>query len=129
GVSSVVAAAIEQQYDDRGLLWPDALAPFQGALAPMKMESADAVREATEQLYSALQQAGVEVPLDDRDKKTSPGVKVADMDLIGIPHRVVISDRGLAEGQLEYKYRRAENAESVAADQMFDFLLKRIGHS
>lgn len=129
GVSRVVAAAIEQNYDDRGILWPDALAPFQVALVPMKMESSDAVREATEQLYSALQQAGVEVLLDDRDKKTSPGVKFADMDLIGIPHRVVISDRGLAEGQLEYKYRRAENAESVAADQMFDFLLKRIGHS
>ena len=129
GVSRVVAAAIEQNYDDRGILWPDALAPFQVALVPMKMESSDAVREATEQLYSALQQAGVEVLLDDRDKKTSPGVKFADMDLIGIPHRVVISDRGLAEGQLEYKYRRAENAESVPADQMFDFLLKRIGHS
>ncbi len=129
GVSRVVAAAIEQNYDDRGILWPDALAPFQVALVPMKMESSDAVREATEQLYSALQQAGVEVLLDDRDKKTSPGVKFADMDLIGIPHRVVISDRGLAEGQLEYKYRRAENAESVPADQMFDFLLTRIGHS
>lgn len=129
GVSRVVAAAIEQNYDDRGILWPDALAPFQVALVPMKMESSDAVREATEQLYSALQQAGVEVLLDDRDKKTSPGVKFADMDLIGIPHRVVISDRSLAEGQLEYKYRRAENAESVAADQMFDFLLKRIGRS
>lgn len=129
GVSRVVAAAIEQNYDDRGILWPDALAPFQVALVPMKMESSDAVREATEQLYCALQQAGVEVLLDDRDKKTSPGVKFADMDLIGIPHRVVISDRGLAEGQLEYKYRRAENAESVAADQMFDFLLKRIGRS
>ena len=129
GVSRVVAAAIEQNYDDRGILWPDALAPFQVALVPMKMESSDAVREATEQLYSALQQAGVEVLLDDRDKKTSPGVKFADMDLIGIPHRVVISDRGLAEGQLEYKYRRAENAESVPADQMFDFLLKRIGRS
>ena len=129
GVSRVVAAAIEQNYDDRGILWPDALAPFQVALVPMKMESSDAVREATEQLYSALQQAGVEVLLDDRDKKTSPGVRFADMDLIGIPHRVVISDRGLAEGQLEYKYRRAENAESVPADQMFDFLLKRIGRS
>ena len=129
GVSRVVAAAIEQNYDDRGILWPDALAPFQVALVPMKMESSEAVREATEELYTALQQAGVEVLLDDRDKKTSPGVKFADMDLIGIPHRVVISDRGLAEGQLEYKYRRAENAESVPADQMFDFLLKRIGHS
>ena len=127
GVSRVVAAAIEQNYDDRGILWPDALAPFQVALVPMKMESSDAVREATEQLYSALQQAGVEVLLDDRDKKTSPGVKFADMDLIGIPHRVVISDRGLADGQLEYKYRRDQDAQGVAAAEMLGFLLERLG--
>src|SRR5690606_37771844 len=118
GVSRVVAAAIEQNYDDRGILWPDALAPFQVALVPMQMESSEAVREATEELYTALQQAGVEVLLDDRDKKTSPGVKFADMDLIGIPHRVVISDRGLADGQLEYKYRRDQDAQGVAAAEM-----------
>ena len=127
GVSRVVAAAIEQNYDDRGILWPDALAPFQVALVPMKMESSEAVREATEELYAALQQAGVEVLLDDRDKKTSPGVKFADMDLIGIPHRVVISDRGLAEGQLEYKYRRDQDAQGVAAAEMLGFLLERLG--
>ena len=127
GVSRVVAAAIEQNYDDRGILWPDALAPFQVALVPMKMESSDAVREATEQLYAGLQQAGVDVLLDDRDKKVSPGVKFADMDLIGIPHRVVISDRGLAEGQLEYKFRRDQDAQSVAATEMLDFLIQRAG--
>ncbi|GGI91779.1 proline--tRNA ligase [Halopseudomonas pertucinogena] len=127
GVSRVVAAAIEQNYDDRGILWPDALAPFQVALVPMKMESSEAVREATEELYTALQQAGVEVLLDDRDKKTSPGVKFADMDLIGIPHRVVISDRGLADGQLEYKYRRDQDAQGVAAAEMLGFLLERLG--
>lgn len=127
GVSRVVAAAIEQNYDDRGILWPDALAPFQVALIPMKLESSDAVRQTTEELYAALQQAGVEVLLDDRDRKTSPGVKFADMDLIGIPHRVVISDRGLAEGQLEYKYRRDQDAQSVAAAGMLDFLLERLG--
>ena len=129
GVSRVVAAAIEQNYDDRGILWPDALAPFQVALVPMKMESSEAVREATEELYTALQQAGVEVLLDDRDKKTSPGVKFADMDLIGIPHRVVISDRGLAEGQLEYKYRRDQDAQGVAAAEMLGFLLERLGRN
>ena len=127
GVSRVVAAAIEQNYDDRGILWPDALAPFQVALVPMKMESSDAVREATEQLYAGLQQAGVDVLLDDRDKKVSPGVKFADMDLIGIPHRVVISARGLAEGQLEYKFRRDQDAQSVAATEMLDFLIQRAG--
>lgn len=126
GVSRVVAAAIEQNYDDRGILWPDALAPFQVALIPMKMESSEAVQQATMALYEGLQAAGVEVLLDDRDKKTSPGVKFADMDLIGIPHRVVISDRGLAEGQLEYKYRRDQDATSVAADQMMSYLLERI---
>lgn len=126
GVSRVVAAAIEQNYDDRGILWPDALAPFQVALVPMKMESSEAVQQATMALYEGLQAAGVEVLLDDRDKKTSPGVKFADMDLIGIPHRVVISDRGLAEGQLEYKYRRDQDAISVASDQMLPYLLERI---
>lgn len=127
GVSRVVAAAIEQNHDQRGILWPDALAPFQVALVPMKMESSEAVRNATEQLYQQLQQAGVEVLLDDRDKKVSPGVKFADMDLIGIPHRVVISDRGLAEGQLEYKYRRDQEASNVPAADMLDFLLQRTG--
>lgn len=126
GVSRVVAAAIEQNYDDRGILWPDALAPFQVALIPMKMESSEAVQQATMALYEGLQAAGIDVLLDDRDKKTSPGVKFADMDLIGIPHRVVISDRGLGEGQLEYKYRRDQDATSVAADQMLGYLLERI---
>ncbi|MAC99478.1 MAG: proline--tRNA ligase [Pseudomonadales bacterium] len=126
GVSRVVAAAIEQNYDTRGILWPDALAPFQVALVPMKMESSEAVKQATMALYDGLQAAGVEVLLDDRDKKTSPGVKFADMDLIGIPHRVVISDRGLADGQLEYKYRRDQDAITVAADQMLQYLLERV---
>ena len=126
GVSRVVAAAIEQNYDTRGILWPDALAPFQVALVPMKIESSEAVQQATMALYDGLQAAGVEVLLDDRDKKTSPGVKFADMDLIGIPHRVVISDRGLADGQLEYKYRRDQDAITVAADQMLQYLLERV---
>lgn len=126
GVSRVVASAIEQNHDDRGILWPDALAPFQVALIPMKMESSDAVRQTTEALYQGLKQAGIDVLLDDRDKKVSPGVKFADMDLIGIPHRVVISDRGLADGQLEYKYRRDSEAQSLAADQMLNFLVERI---
>ncbi|PKM31058.1 MAG: proline--tRNA ligase [Gammaproteobacteria bacterium HGW-Gammaproteobacteria-11] len=127
GVSRVVAAAIEQNHDDRGIIWPDALAPFQVVLVPMKMESSDAVREATESLYHSLVEAGIEVLLDDRDKKVSPGAKFADMDLIGIPHRVVISDRGLAEGQLEYKYRRDSVARSVALNDMLAFLKAETG--
>ena len=128
GVSRVVASAIEQNHDDRGIIWPDALAPFQVALIPMKMESSEAVRDTTEQLYAGLQQAGIEVLLDDRDKKTSPGVKFADMDLIGIPHRVVISDRGLGEGQLEYKYRRDQDAQSIPVADMLEFLIQRAGN-
>ena len=126
GVSRVVAAAIEQNYDDRGILWPDALAPFQVALIPMKLESSEAVKEATLALYDGLSKAGIDVLLDDRDKKVSPGVKFADMDLIGIPHRVVISDRGLADGQLEYKFRGDKEATTVAADAMLDHLLTRL---
>lgn len=127
GVSRVVAAAIEQNHDSRGIIWPDALAPFQVALVPMRMDTSDAVREATEQLYAGLQKAGIDVLLDDRDKKVSPGVKFADMDLIGIPHRVVISDRGLAEGELEYKYRRDQDARGVPAADMLQFLIERAG--
>lgn len=126
GVSRVVAAAIEQNYDDRGIIWPDALAPFQVVLVPMKMESSEDVRQTTDQLYRALQHAGIDVLLDDRDKKVSPGVKFADMDLVGIPHRVVISDRGLAEGQLEYKYRRDSEARSIPTADMLGFLLEQI---
>ncbi len=129
GVSRVVAAAIEQNYDQRGILWPDALAPFQVVIVPMKMESSEEVRNAAEQLYQQLQAQGIEVLLDDRDKKVSPGVKFADMDLIGIPHRVVISDRGLADGQLEYKYRRDSEAQLLPAAQMLDFLTGRINQA
>jgi len=124
GVSRVVAAAIEQNYDDRGILWPDALAPFQIALVPMKYEN-EAVREATDRLYAELTAAGYEVLLDDRDKKTSPGVKFADMELIGIPHRIVISDRGLADGTLEYKHRRDAQPQPVATADILSFINSR----
>ncbi|MBD7977955.1 proline--tRNA ligase [Serpens gallinarum] len=124
GVSRVVAAAIEQNYDDRGILWPDALAPFQIAIVPMKYEN-EAVKLATDQLYAQLSAAGYEVLLDDRDKKTSPGVKFADMELIGIPHRIVVSDRGLGEGTLEYKGRRDSETQAVAVDDILSFLKQR----
>jgi prolyl-tRNA synthetase len=125
GVSRVVAAAIEQNNDERGILWSDALAPFQIALVPMKYEN-EAVREATDKLYAQLTAAGFEVLLDDRDKKTSPGVKFADMELIGIPHRIVVSERGLAEGALEYKSRRASETEAVPAADVLSFVRARI---
>jgi prolyl-tRNA synthetase len=121
GVSRVVAAAIEQNWDERGILWPAALAPFQIALVPMKYEN-EAVKAATDQLYAQLTAAGHEVLLDDRDKKTSPGVKFADMELIGIPHRLVISERGLAEASVEYKNRRSGDSSNVALGEVLAFL-------
>ena len=124
GVSRVVAAAIEQNYDERGILWPEALAPFQIALVPMKYEN-QAVREATDKLYAELTAAGYEVLLDDRDKKTSPGVKFADMELVGIPHRIVIGDRGLADGTLEYKHRRDAESQAVPAADILEFINSR----
>ncbi|MBT8767604.1 proline--tRNA ligase [Metapseudomonas boanensis] len=124
GVSRVVAAAIEQNYDDRGILWPDALAPFQVALVPLKYET-PAVKEATDKLYADLRAAGIEVLLDDRDKKTSPGVKFADMELIGIPHRVVVSERGLAEGTLEYKNRRESDSQAIPVAEALSFITAR----
>ncbi|MCG4453816.1 proline--tRNA ligase [Pseudomonas sp. MMS21-TM103] len=125
GVSRVVAAAIEQNNDERGILWNDTLAPFQIALVPLRYET-DAVRETTDQLYADLSAAGFEVLLDDRDKKTSPGIKFADMELIGIPHRIVISDRGLAEGNLEYKSRQETEAQVVAVADILPFIHARI---
>jgi len=129
GVSRVVAAAIEQNHDERGIIWPDALAPFQVALVPLKMESSDQVKSETDRLYQALTSAGIEVLLDDRDKKVSPGVKFADMDLIGIPHRVVIGDRGLDEGLVEYKYRRDSEVRNIKTEEILAFLLQNIGNA
>ncbi|MCE5363160.1 proline--tRNA ligase [Pseudomonas anguilliseptica] len=127
GVSRVVAAAIEQNNDERGILWNDALAPFHIALVPLRYET-DAVREATDKLYAELTAAGFEVLLDDRDKKTSPGIKFADMELIGIPHRIVVSDRGLAEGNLEYKSRQETEAQAVPVADIMSFIQARIRH-
>ena len=125
GVSRVVAAAIEQNFDERGIRWNDALAPFHIALVPLRYET-EQVREATDKLYAELTAAGYEVLLDDRDKKTSPGIKFADMELIGIPHRVVVSDRGLAEGNLEYKSRQETEAQAVPLAEILPFLQARI---
>ncbi|MCW7553529.1 proline--tRNA ligase [Endozoicomonas gorgoniicola] len=125
GVSRVVAAAIEQNHDDRGIIWPESIAPFQIAIVGLKMEKSEAVREAAEKLYKELTEAGYDVLLDDR--KASPGVKFADMELIGIPHRVVLSDRGLSNGQVEYKYRSASDREDVALSDITQMLKDRLG--
>jgi len=124
GVSRIVAAAIEQNHDDRGIIWPAAMAPFQVAIVPLNMHKSEAVAACAEDLYRQLREAGLEVLLDDRNER--PGVKFADMELIGIPHRVVIGDRALAEGNLEYKHRRAENPELIPQGDILAFLLDRL---
>ncbi|MDO6562286.1 proline--tRNA ligase [Amphritea sp. 1_MG-2023] len=121
GVSRVVAAAIEQNYDDRGIIWPEAIAPFSIALVALKYEKSEAVRHQADTLYETLTAAGYEVILDDRPK-VSPGAKMADMELMGIPHRIVISDRGLEAGTVEYKYRRAADKQEITLTDLDDFI-------
>ncbi len=125
GVTRVVAAAIEQHHDADGIIWPDAIAPFHIALVPMNAHKSQRVREEAERLYQALTTAGFEVLLDDRDLR--PGVRFADQELMGIPHRLVVGDRGLDKGELEYKGRRDNDATMVPADQILDFLGERVG--
>ncbi|MCW8828182.1 MAG: His/Gly/Thr/Pro-type tRNA ligase C-terminal domain-containing protein, partial [Gammaproteobacteria bacterium] len=124
GVSRVVAAAIEQNHDDKGIIWPDAIAPFQLALLPMNMQKSETVRETAEQLYRELSEAGYEVLFDDRGER--PGVMFADMELLGIPHRVVVGDRGLKEGCVEYKGRRDSDNQNIPLNDLMAFLAQRV---
>jgi len=124
GVSRVVAAAIEQHHDERGICWPTPIAPFAVALLPMKLSKSYRVRDATEQIYADLQAAGVEVLLDDRDAR--PGFMFADMELIGIPHRVVVGDKGLDDGMVEYKGRRDAQMQLIPLTQIVAFLVERL---
>ena len=126
GVSRVVASAIEQNHDDNGIIWPDAIAPFHIGIVPMNLHRSEAVQQATEKLYAELQSAGFEVYLDDRDKKTSPGVKFADMELMGLPHRIVISDRGLEENTVEYAARRNGEKKDIAISDIISFLKTQV---
>lgn len=122
GVTRIVAAAIEQNHDDNGIIWPDAIAPFHVGIVPLNAHKSPEVMEVAEKLYRDLQEAGYDVLLDDRDKKTSPGVKFADMELMGVPHRIVVSDRGLANGMLEYKSRRSADKEEVALNDILSHM-------
>ena len=124
GVTRILGAAIEQNHDARGIIWPDALAPFTVVVCPIGMDRSDAVRQAAQALYDELQAAGVDVLLDDRGER--PGAMFADWELIGVPHRVVISDRGLKEGQLEYQGRRDEAATRVPAADIAAFVKGRL---
>ena len=115
GITRIVAAAIEQNNDERGIIWTDAMAPFQAVIVPMNYKKSDAVREAADRLYAELQAAGVDVLLDDRDERA--GVLLNDSELLGIPYRLVIGDRGLKEGQVEYARRTDSQAQSIALDE------------
>ncbi|MEP5763474.1 MAG: proline--tRNA ligase [Halieaceae bacterium] len=124
GVTRIVAAAIEQNHDDKGIIWPAAITPFALALVPLNMQKSEAVADCANELYQSLTELGIDVLLDDRNDR--PGVKFADMELVGIPHRLVIGDRALAEGNLEYKGRRDEEARLIPREQALEFLLEQL---
>ena len=124
GVSRVVAAAIEQNHDEKGIIWPSAIAPFQVALLPMKLNKSHRVQEAVEQLYTELQDVGIDVLLDDRNVR--PGFMFADMELTGIPHRIVVGERGLDEGTVEYRGRQETENSMIGIDQIVSVLRARL---
>lgn len=124
GVSRVVAAAIEQHNDEQGILWPTSLAPFQISLVPLNYFKSDAVKQTSDKLYKKLTESGYEVLLDDRNMR--PGAMFADHELLGIPHRIVISDRGLKNSEFEYKARKGGDAVYIPADNIYDFIQKTV---
>jgi prolyl-tRNA synthetase len=122
GITRIVGAAIEQNHDDNGIIWPGPLAPFDVVLIPINMQRSVAVQEAAEALYVELNHRGFEVLFDDRDAR--PGVKFADAELIGIPHRLVISERNLAAGELEYRHRRDPASRNLKREEALNLLEK-----
>ncbi|PIE39778.1 MAG: proline--tRNA ligase [Gammaproteobacteria bacterium] len=124
GVTRIVAAAIEQNHDDAGIIWPVAIAPFTVVIAPINYGKSAAVTEAADALYADLQSKGIDVCLDDRGKR--PGVMFSELELIGLPHRIVIGDKTLANNEVEYKGRRDSEAQRIAVDKITDFVVRRI---
>jgi prolyl-tRNA synthetase len=124
GISRVVAAAIEQNYDDKGIIWPHAIAPFQIVIIPVNMHKSDTLNPIAEKLYDDLQALGIDVLLDDR--KERPGIMFADMELIGIPHRIVLGDRSLEKGLVEYKARTDKDNTEIALDDIVEFIKDKI---
>jgi len=122
GISRVVAAAIEQHHDDKGIIWPKSIAPFEVVIIPLNAKRSQTVKDTAESLYEKLNELSMDVLLDDRDERA--GVLFADHDLIGIPHRLVVSERNLAEGMIEYKARNQENAQLIAIQDIVQFVLK-----
>ncbi|HUJ52365.1 MAG TPA: proline--tRNA ligase [Steroidobacteraceae bacterium] len=125
GVTRIVAAAIEQNHDERGIIWPAPIAPFQVVLVALNLQKSARVREVSDRLYAELTGTGIEVLYDDRDAR--PGVKFADAELLGIPHRLVVSERGLEAGKLEYRQRRDSTSTEFAASDALAFLRERLG--
>lgn len=124
GVSRVVASAIEQNHDDKGIIWPDAIAPFQVVIIPMNMHKSDTLKPVAEKLYSDLLELNIDVLFDDRKERA--GIMFADMELIGIPHRIVIGDRGLENGKVEYKGRRDRDNTDIALDDIVQFIKDKL---
>jgi prolyl-tRNA synthetase len=124
GITRLPAAAIEQNHDERGIIWPDAIAPFTLVICPIGMDRSAEVKAAAENLYADLLAAGVDVLLDDRGER--PGAMFADWELIGVPHRVTVGDKGLKEGQLEYQHRRDTAATKLVVSDALDFLKGRL---
>jgi prolyl-tRNA synthetase len=127
GITRIVAAAIEQNHDDKGIIWPEPMAPFAVALIPLGYRKSEAVKAAAEELYAQFSAAGIEAFLDDRDERA--GVLLADQELVGIPHRIVIGDRGLKEGVVEYQHRRDAEATKVALDDAARHVQSRFAHA
>ena len=125
GVTRIVAAAIEQNHDEKGIIWPEPIAPFEVVLVPLNQHKSPRVREVADRLYAELTEAGIEVLYDDRDAR--PGVKFADAELLGIPHRLVVGDRGLEAGKLEYRGRRDAESTEFALDDAIPFIRSRMG--
>src|SRR5690606_2197050 len=124
GISRVAAAAIEQNHDDRGIIWPRAIAPFEVVICPLGYHKSETVRNTAEQLYAQLCEAGVDVIIDDRD--TRPGIMFADWELIGVPLRITIGDRGLKDGIVEIQSRRQAEADKIAVSDAFDHALQTL---
>jgi len=125
GITRLPAAAIEQNHDERGIIWPDAIAPFTAVICPIGMERSPAVRAAAERLYAELKALGVDVLLDDRGER--PGAMFADWELIGVPHRITVGDKGLKDGQIEYQHRREAQASKLELAQALPWLRERLG--
>jgi prolyl-tRNA synthetase len=125
GITRLPAAAVEQNHDERGIIWPDALAPFTVVLCPISPDRFPEVKAAADKLYAELLEADVDVILDDRGER--PGAMFADWELIGVPHRVTLGDRGLKEGQLEYQHRRDTTATKLATGEVLAFITARLG--